>query len=271
MNTAYPYRTMTKTARHFSPRENAEWQASVRHVRAAARHGQPVAKIAAKCALSVASVERILTPADHPRLSDPADLLRTGHVLAGRLDRDVQLYWIGFLTSAGYIRGHGNSLTLVVTLGEDGRRHVTPLMADLMTDNVRCEFCHSSLVGWQGYFRDPLLCHALFPWGIRSDLYGEDPALLEDVPEKLFATFLRGYVEGGELAHRSPGRPRRVEFVVRGTSAILTGLDVLIKRHWGISSGVVKQVGNDAELRFANRAARDAAEGLLSTAPSRLY
>lgn len=257
--------------RSFPLRENAEWQASVRNVRAAARHGQRPADIAAAYALSVASVEGILTPADHPRLSDPVDLLRTSQVLAGRVARDVQLYWIGFLTSAGCIRGHGTSLTLVVTLGEDGRGHIAPLMTDLMTGDIRCEFCHSSLVGWQGYFRDPLLCQALIPWGIRSDLYGEDPALLEDVPEKLFATFLRGYVEGSELAQQSPRRARRAEFALRGTPAILAGLNALIKRHWGISSGEVRQAGNGAELRFADRATRDTIEGRLSTAPSRLY
>lgn len=247
-------------------RDDPEWQARVRTVRAAGRRGESPSEIAIISGLPAVSVQQILAPAAHPRLSDPADLLRTGQVREGQVPADVQLYWIGFLTAAGYIRGQGPSLTLVVTLGEDGRGRIDTLEADLMIGHSRCEWCHSSLAGWQAYFRDLVLCQALMRWGIPSDLYGEDPALLEDLPERLFLPFVRGYMEGGELARRPSRRRHTAGVTIRGTPAVLAGFNTLIQRYWGIANGLITQVGDDALLHFSGRVARNAFERQLAVA-----
>ncbi len=243
-------------------RDDPEWQARVRHVRAAGRRGESPAEIAVASGLPAASVQKILAPGTHPRLSNPGDLLRTGQVQTGQIPAHVQLYWFGFFTAVGYIRGQGNLLTLIVTLGEEGRERIDALEADLMTGR-HCELCYSSLAGWQAYFRDSILCRALIPWGIPSDLYGEDPALLADLPEGLFLPFMRGYTEGGELARRRPTRQHTVGFTIRGTPAVLGGLNTLIERYWGIAGGLITHVGDAAELHFSGRVARDAFESRL--------
>jgi hypothetical protein len=250
-------------ARRVPFRDDREWQARVRQVRAAGRRGESPADIAMGSGMPAASVQKLLAPSLHPRLSDPADLLRTGEVRAGQLPIDVQLHWFGFFTAAGYIRGQGSSLTLIVTLGEEGRGHLKNLEADLMMGPMRCEFCHSSLVGWQGYFRDPIFCNALIPWGIPSDLYGEDAALLQDLPEGLFLPFIRGYMEGDELARGTRMRGHTPGVTIRGTPAILDGLNTLIQRYWGIVNGLITQDGVDTVLHFSGHVARDAFESRL--------
>jgi hypothetical protein len=250
-------------ARRFPFRDDPEWQARVRRIRAAGRRGESPADIAMGSGLPAASVQKLLTPTTHPRLSDPGDLLRAGQVRAGQLPTKVQLYWFGFFTAAGYIRGQGPSLTLIVTLGEEGRGSLGALEADLMMGPIRCELCHSSLAGWQGYLRDPILCNALIPWGIPSDLYGEDAALLEDLPEGLFLPFIRGYMEGGELARRTRMRGHTPGVTIRGTPAVLGGLNTLIQRYWGIAPGLITQVGADTVLHFSGRVAREAFESRL--------
>lgn len=239
-------------------RNDPEWQAQVRHIRAAGRRGESPAHIAMVSGFPTASVKKIIAPGAHAQLSDPGDLLRTGQVRAGQTPADVQLYWVGFFTAAGYIRGQGSALTLIVTLGEKGRERIDALEADLTKGRSHCEICHSSLSGWQAYFRDPILCHALIPWGIPSDLYGEDPALLEDLPEGLFLPFIRGYMEGGELARRPPTPRHPPGFTIRGTPAVLGSLNTLIQRYWGIASGLITQVGDDAVLHFSLRVVPDA-------------
>jgi hypothetical protein len=243
-------------------RNDPEWQAHVRNIRAADRRGDSPAEIAMVSGLPAVSVKKILAPGAHPRLSDPADLLRTGQVRAGQIPADVQLYWVGFFTAAGYIRGQGPSLTLTVTLGEEGRERIDAFWADLVMARSHCELCYSSLAGWQAYFRDPTLCQALIRWGVPSDLYGEDPALLEELPEGLFLPFVRGYIEGGELAPRPSTRRHTAGVTIRGTPAILGGLNTLIQRYWGIANGLITQVGDGALLHFSGRAARDAFERL---------
>ena len=239
-------------------RNDPEWQARVRHIRAAGRRGESPVHIASVSGFPTASVKKILAPAAHAQLSDPGDLLRTGQVRDGQTPADVQLYWVGFFTATGYIRGQGSALTLVVTLGENGRERIEALEAELTMGRSHCEICHSSLAGWQAYFRDPILCHALIPWGIPSDLYGEDPALLEDLPEGLFLSFIRGYIEGDKLGRRPPAPRHPAGFTIRGTPAVLGSLNTLIQRYWGITSGFITQVGDDAVLQFPLREARGA-------------
>lgn len=241
-------------------RDDPTWQTRVREIRAAGRRGDSAADIAVASGFSAASVQKLLAPGAHPRLSDPGDLLRTGRVRTGQIPADVQLYWFGFLTAAGYIRGQGPSLTLVVTLGEEGRGSLDALEADLMIGPRRCELCHSTLAGWQGYFRDPILCGALIPWGIPSDLYGEDAALLEELPDELFLPFIRGYTEGGAVARRRPSPGDASGITIRGTAAVLGSLNALIQRYWGLAPGRITRVGNDTVLHFAEDAARDAFE-----------
>lgn len=244
-------------------RDDPEWQARIRDVRAASRRGKSPAEIAMVSGLPAAAVQKILAPTDHPWLSTPGDLLRTGKARVGQIAGDVQLYWIGFFTAAGYIRGQGPSLTLIVTLGEEGRGRIDALKTELMMGRNHCELCHSSLAGWQAYFRDASLCHALMPWGIPSDLYGEDPALLEDLPEQLFLPFMRGYMEGAKLARRPPTDRHTEGFTILGTAAVLGGLNIVIQRLWGIRNGLITHVGKDAALHFPGRVARAAFESRL--------
>lgn len=246
-----------------------EWQERTRKIRADARKGRNAAEIADVYQLPVVAVQRMLAPTEHPRLSDPVDLIRTGQVGAGKAPAKVQLYWFGFLTAAGDIRGHGAALTLVVTLGEEGRDRIDTLLADLLSERLRWEFCHSSIVGWQVYLRDQAFCEALLPWGVPSDLYGEDPAVLEDFREEFVVPFMCGYVDGSKIGRRGRAHRRPNGFAVRGTPAVLAEINALVQRWWGISSGVISQVHGRAELRFTDPAAGRAIQSRLDMGESR--
>jgi len=203
-------------------------------------------------------------------LSDPVDLIRTGQVGAGKAPADVQLYWYGFLTAAGQIMGQGTSLTLVVTLGEEPPDSIDALPVDLMSGHMRCEFCRSSIVGWQGYLRDQALCKALVPWGIPSDLYGDDPGVLDDLPEEFVTPYLRGYMDGDRVSRRSPHSRRDGGFTLRGTPAVLVGINAIIQKCWNVSGGVVTQGHRRAELRFADPGASRIIHHRLNSVASRL-
>ena len=236
-------------------RPDHESQERTHHIRSAARKGQTPTEIADAHNLPVAAVKRLLTPVEHPRLSDPVDLIRTGRAGPGKASADVQLYWLGFLMAAGHIHGQGASLALIVTLGDGGRQRMEVLQRDLMPGHSRCEFCESSLVGWQGYLRDPALCKALLPWGIPSDLDGEDAALLQDLREEMVAPFLRGYTEGDSLSRPSAEDGR---FILHGTPALLAEINALLHRWWGISGGVITRARTGANLCFSSAVARRA-------------
>jgi hypothetical protein len=182
---------------------------------------------------------------------------------------DVQLYWLGFLTAASHIRGHGACLTLVVTLGAELDDFIETLMADLATEHISWEVCHSSLVGWQVYLRDQSLCKALVPWGIPSDFHGDDPAVLDDLPKEFVTPFIRGYVDGNGLSRRPPTGRRDGSFTLRGTPAVLAGINSIIRRYWEVSGGVVTQGRDQAELRFSDPAACRAIYSWLDTFASR--
>jgi hypothetical protein len=237
-----------------APSEQAlEWRERTAGVRSAARKGKSAEEIAKLHQLPLAAVVRILTPVEHPRISDPSRLLQNRHQLPGTAPVDVQLYWLGFLMAAGYIRGQGrSSLTLVVTLGKESRKYVETFVADIMTDRIYCEFCHSSIVGWQVYLRDQDLCKALFPWGIPSDLHGDDSALLDDLPRQFVIPFITGYVDGNWPAIHSLNRLRDDRFIIHGTRAVLCRINSMVQRYWGISSGVVVPQQERAKLLFSD-------------------
>ena len=220
--------------------------------RSAARNGKSPKEIAELHQLPIAAVERILAPIEHPRISDPVRVLRNHGQVPGTAPVDVQLYWLGFLMAAGYIRGQGRSLTLVVTLGEKPRDYIETLMADIATDRIYCEFCHSSIVGWQVYLRDQSLCMALFPWGIPSDLHGEDSALLDDLPSELAIPFTCGYVDGNWPSVHSSDRLRDDRFTVHGSPAILARLNAMVQRIWRVPAGSVTARQNRAQLQFSD-------------------
>ena len=253
-----------RTPRQIDP----EWQARTVKIRGAARKGKRPAEIADLYKLPVAAVERVLAPIEHPRLSDPVQLLHTSRARGGTAPADVQVYWVGFLMAAGHIRGHGTSLTLVVTVGAEGRDRIVTLLEDLLTDHIRWEFCYSNIVGWQAYLRDQIFCKALIPWGVPSDLCGEDPTVVDDLPADLVAPFFRGYVDGSAIGRPGLSR-RRTAFAIRGTPAMLAGINTLLRRHWGVSNGVITGSGEEAELRFADPAVRRAIQTQLDASPSR--
>src|SRR5579885_1296126 len=155
-----------------------EARAQIAAIRAAARKGWAATEIAERCQFSITVVNRVLAPANHARLSDPAELLSAR------------------APSAGRILGQGPSMAIVVTLGDRADVHMMRFMQEITGPGVRQEYCESSLLGWQAYVREPSLCKALMPWGIPSDAHGEDPALLDDIPEDLAAPFLGGYLDG---------------------------------------------------------------------------
>ena len=255
---------LVRTPRQVDP----EWQARTVKIRGAARKGKRPKEIADLYQLPVAAVERVLAPVEHPRLSDPVQLLQTSQPRGGAAPADVQVYWVGFLTAAGHIRGHGISLTLVVTVGEEGRDRIATLLADLLSDHIRWEFCYSNIVGWQAYLRDQVFCKALIPWGVPSDLCGEDPTVIDDLPEELVVPYLRGFVDGSGIGRPGLSR-RRTGFAIRGTPAMLAGINALVQRCWGVSNGVVTQSDAGVELHFADPAARRAIQRQLGASPSR--
>jgi hypothetical protein len=218
-------------------------------IRAAARKGKTTAEIAEVYQFPLKMVEQILAPVADVRLSDPAHLLNNRAVAAGLPAADVQVYWVGFLTVAGRISGQGASFALIVTLGERSQEYMDTFMADLATPQVRSEFCRSSLLGWQLYVRDQGLCKALLPWGIPSELFGDDPTVLDDLPKEFIAPFLRGYLDGNGAA-LGANRPRSNGLVFYGTDAVLTAINAMIRRGWRINTGTVRPRPPRAELRF---------------------
>ncbi len=224
-------------------------------IRSAARKGRTPADIAHVLDLPVDAVKRVLIAADNAYLSDPVDLFRTRKAAAGLTAEDIQLYWLGFLTAAGHIWGQGASLTLVITLGERSQAHMETFMADLADPHVRYEFCRSSLLGWELYVRDQSLCKALVPWGIPSDVYGEDPTLLDDMPREFAVPFLRGYLDGDFPAQLPAGR-KDSPLTLHGAPAVLAGIDAMVRRFWGVSSGAITARPPRAELRFGSHAGR---------------
>jgi hypothetical protein len=254
-----------------APTEQAlEWRERTARLRSAARNGKSPGEIAELHHLSVDAVERVLAPIEHPRISDPVHLLRGHPQVPGTAPADVQLYWLGFLMAAGHIWGQGSSLALVVTLGEESREYMATFMADITTDRIYCEFCYSSAVGWQVYLRDQSLCKALFPWGVPSDLHGDDSALLDDLPREFAIPFIRGYVDGTRPFIRSSDRLRGDRFTVHGTPAILARINSMVQRYWGVSGGIVTSRQERAELQFSNPKACRAIHSQLNTYTSRV-
>ena len=253
-----------------APSEQAlQWRERTGKIRTAARNGKSPEEIAELHQLPLAAVERILAPIDHPRISDPVRLLQNHGQVPGTAPVDVQLYWLGFLTAAGRIWGQGRSLTLVVTLGQESRKYFETFMADITTDRIYSEFCRSSTVGWQVYLRDQGLCKALFPWGIPSDLHGEDSALLDDLPREFAIPFMSGYVDGNWPSTHSSPRLREASFTVRGTPEVLGRINAMVQRHWGVSGGIVTTQQERAALRFSDPAACRTIHSQLSTYVSR--
>jgi hypothetical protein len=248
-----------------------KWREQVGKIRAAARRGKQAREIAESYDLPVGTVERVLIPVDHPRLSDPVQLLRTRRESPGMTPADIQLYWLGFLMAAGRIWGQGTSLTLVVTLGEQSHAHMETFMDDLATDYVRCEFCRSSVVGWQAYLRDQTLCKALFPWGVPSELHGDDATILDDLPGEFTTPFIRGYADGNWPALRFASGQKEARFVLQGTADILKRINTMMQRHWSASGGRVTPQGARAELRFGASSACKTIRERLDAYPSRLH
>ncbi len=227
-----------------------EARGRITRIRAAARKGKPAPEIADLYQLPLRMVEQVLSPVNDVRLSDPAHLLNARTVAPGLASADVQVYWAGFLTAAGHIYGQGSSLALIVTLGERSQAHVETFMADLTSPGMHCEFCRSSIVGWQLYVRDPNLCKALIAWGIPSDLQGDDPALLDDMPKEFAAPFLRGYLDGEWPVPAVRRDGRRSGLTFRGTGGVLAGINSMVRRCWGINGGIVTPRSSRADLRF---------------------
>ncbi|HLY22294.1 MAG TPA: hypothetical protein VKT83_07480 [bacterium] len=219
-------------------------------VRAAARKGKTAQQIAQVHDYPLKLVEQILAPIADVRLSDPAALLNNRPVAAGLPPADVQVYWVGFLTASGRICGQGASFALIITLGERSQNHMNTFVEDLATPQVRNEYCESSVLGWQLYVRDQSLCKALLRWGVPSDLDGDDPTVLDDLPNEFIAPFLRGYLDGGRAATSDNGAPRSGGLALHGTEAVLGAINTMVSRGWGIKSGVVKPKPPRAELKF---------------------
>jgi hypothetical protein len=172
--------------------------------------------------------------------------------------------------AAGHIWGQGTSLTLVVTLGERSRACIESLIADLGTGHLRCEFCYSSIVGWQAYLRDPSLCKALFPWGVPSDLHGDDSALLDDLPREFAVPFICGYADGNwPFTHSLRGVSKK-SFTVQGTPVVLARINSMLKRYWEVPGGAVIPRQERAELQFSDPGACRAIYSQLNTYVSRV-
>ncbi len=219
-------------------------------IRSAARKGKTAVEIAEACGAPLNTVERMLAPVADARLSDPAHLLNDVGVAAGLPPAKIQVYWVGFLSAAGRICGAGASSVLIVTLGHRAREYMQTFMSDLATPQVRHELCRSSLLGWQFYVRDRHLCEVLLRWGISSEVQGDDPTVLDDLPTELIAPFLRGYLDGNWT---TPGAPRSPShrLVLYGTEAVLAGINAMIYRGWQIAPGAVTCRPPRAELRFS--------------------
>ncbi|HET7264186.1 MAG TPA: hypothetical protein VFL28_05910 [bacterium] len=221
-------------------------------IRSAARKGKTPAEIAEICGAPLKMVEQMLAPVADARLSDPAHLLNHVSVAPGLPPTDIQLYWVGFLSAAGRICGIGASSALIVTLGHRVREYMQTFMSDLATPQVRHELCRSNLVGWQFYVRDRYLCEVLLRWGISSEVHGDDPTVLNDLPVEFIAPFLRGYLDGNWTTPGVP-RSRSHRLVLYGTEAVLAGINAMIYRGWRIAPGVVTCRPPRAELRFSQR------------------
>jgi hypothetical protein len=220
----------------------------IAQIRSASRKGRSPEAIADLCQIPIAMVEQVLRSVGDPRLSDPAHLLNARRAAPGLTPADVQMYWLGFLTAAGRIWGQGAAFTLVITLGDKkSQMYIKTIMADLADPYARSEFCQSSLHGWQLYIRDQSLCNALIPWGIPSDLHGEDPAVLDDLPEEFAAPFLRGYVDGNWPTRQTMD----AALILQGSPAVLAGINAMVHRYWGVDGCVVNGRPR-AELRFPN-------------------
>lgn len=250
--------------------QDLEWQERTAKIRTAARKGKSPAEIAELHQLPLRAVERVLAPIEHPRISDPVQLLQEHREIPGAAPADVQLYWLGFLMASGHIWGQGRSLTLVVTLGEKSREFIEAFIADISTDHIYCEFCHSSIVGWQVYLRDQSLCKALFPWGVPSDLHGDDSALLDDLPREFAVPFICGYVDGSWPFINSSKGVSGERFIVQGTPAVLARLNSMVQRYWGISGGLVTSRQERAELQFSDAGACREIHSQLNTHVSRV-
>src|SRR5579872_921516 len=234
---------MTLRVRELAPEKRAEIMA----IRAAARRGLAPTAIAEFYELPLVDVTRALAPATHGRVTDPVSLLNTQVAAPGHTHADVQLYWVGFLTAAGWISGQGSSMALVVTLGDRAESHVARLMDDMAESRLRPEYCESSLLGWQVYVREPMLCKALLPWGVPSITYGDDPALLNDLPNQFAVTFLCGYLDGNW-----PGTAfsRRGRLVLNGTVGVLSAVSRTLRTCWGISEGRITASATRARLDY---------------------
>jgi len=233
---------MTLRLRELAPEKRAEIMA----IRAAARRGLAATAIAEFYELPLVDVTRALAPATHGRVTDPAILLNAQEV-PGHAQADVQLYWVGFLTAAGWIAGQGSSMALVVTLGDRAESHVARLMEDMTESRLRPEYCESSLLGWQVYVREPTLCKALLPWGVPSITYGDDPALLNDLSNQFAVPFLCGYLDGNW-----PGATfsRRGRLVLNGTAGVLSAVSHTLRTCWGISEGRITAGAPRARLDY---------------------
>jgi hypothetical protein len=223
-----------------------------RRILAAARRGKTAMQIAEAGDYPLKMVQQIIAPIADTRLADPAGLLNKRPRAPGVPPAEVQMYWMGFLNAAGRICGQGASFALIITLGERSQQHMNTFVEDVATPQVRSEYCSSSLRGWQLYVRDQSLCKALLQWGIPSDLQGDDPTVLDDVPEEFVAPFLHGYLDGNWA---TPGGPasRANGLVLYGTEAILDSVNRMVNRAWGVDSGVVKARPPRAALSFNRR------------------
>jgi hypothetical protein len=239
-------------------------------IRAAARRGKTLAEIAALYQTTLETVRHILAAVADTRISDPVHLLHARRPAPGAMPADVQLYWVGFLTAAGRLCGQGAASTLIVTLGDRPQSDMDTFAADLASAHVRYEFCRSSLAGWQLYVRDQNLCKALIPWGIPSDLYGEDPELLDDLPEEFVIPFLRGYVDGNQPGRGKTHNDSASGFALYGTLATLTGINKMLERCWHVKTGTVTHGAHRATLRFPDQQTRAVVWDHVHAYPSRL-
>jgi hypothetical protein len=222
---------------------------------AAARKGKTAAQIADTGDYPLKLVQQVLAPIDDVRLGDPASVLNKRPAAPGLPPPDVQIYWVGFVAAAGRICGQGASFALILTLGTRAQAHMNLFVQDVATSQIRNEYCSSSLLGWQLYVRDQNLCKALLRWGIPSDLHGDDPTVLDDIPNEFTAPFLHGYLDGTWAA---PGAAasRSSDPILYGTEGILSALNRMLKRACGVHSGAVTPCPPRWQLKFNRQDAR---------------